>query len=205
MEKQWRVYVHINKINGKRYVGITSKTRIEHRWGLAGCGYKKNPRFYSAIVKYGWDNFDHIILAEKLTESEAKAMEMHLIEEWQTMDSKYGYNLTSGGDGTKGYHPSEETRIKLSEARRKENLSEETLRRRSDGLRGRRFTEDHKQKIGKSNSKAVDMLTLDGDYIQTFPSARSAEVELGISHSHISQCCHKHRASTGGYAWRFAQ
>lgn len=205
MKKQWRVYVHINKVNGKRYVGITSKTKVEYRWGFDGYGYKKNPRFYSAIMKYGWDNFDHIILAEQLTESEAKDMEMRLIEEWKTMDLDYGYNLTSGGDGTRGYYPSAETRVKLSVARKKENLFEETLRRRSEGLRGRKFTDDHKRKIGKSNSKPVDMLTLDGIYIRTFPSAHCAEVELGINHSHISQCCNKRRSSTGGYTWRFAQ
>ena len=45
-------------------------------------------------------------------------------------DSKEnGYNMTLGGDGSRGLHPSEETRRKLSEANKRENLSAETRRK----------------------------------------------------------------------------
>lgn len=203
-QKAWKVYVHINKVNGKRYVGITSKSNVNHRWE-SGCGYKENPHFYSAIQKYGWDGFEHIILFDGLDCESAKSMERFFIRLWSTQDREYGYNMTSGGDGTPGYHPSDETRAKLSEARRKENLSAETLQRRSDGLRGRKFSEEHKRKIGDSNSKAIEMLSSDGDIIAKFKSAREAEDSTGINHSHISQCCHGTRKTSGGCMWRFAQ
>lgn len=204
MEKAWKVYVHVNRSNGKRYVGVTSKQKPEHRWN-SGRGYKENPHFYSAIEKYGWDGFDHIILYDGMTDGDAKDMEKRLIAEWHTQDRRYGYNMTSGGDGTPDYHPSEETRQKLSIARRKENLSEETLKRRSDGLRGRKFTDEHKSKIGAANSKKIEMLDMDGNLLHILPSAREAEVQYGISHSHISQCCYGRRNSAGGYRWQFAQ
>lgn len=165
----------------------------------------ENPHFYSAITKYGWDCFEHIVLCEHLSSNEAKEMEYNLIAKWNTTNPEFGYNMTSGGDGTPGYHPSEETRRKLSEARRKENLSEETLRRRSDGLRGRKFSDEHKRKIGEGNSKNIEMYRKDGEMLRTFESAKYAELELGISHSHISQCCHGLRQSAGGYIWKFAQ
>ena len=158
----------------------------------------------SAIEKYGWDQFEHTILFDNLTEDEAKETERWLIADWNTQDPSYGYNMTSGGDGAPGFHPSDETRAKLSNARLRENLSEETLKRRSDGLRGRRFSEDHKRKIGDGNSKPISMFTKDNDLIRTFKSARDAEVELGISHTHISQCCHGQRQFAGGYRWTFA-
>lgn len=202
--KTWKVYVHINKDNGKKYVGITSKPKVEHRWN-GGRGYKENTHFYAAIQKYGWDGFEHIVLFDGLSESQAKAMECHLIDSWNTQDSANGYNMTSGGDGTLGYHPSAETRQKLSNARRKENLSEETLRRRSDGLMGRKFSDEHKRRIGDGNSKAVDMLDKTGIVLRHFKSAYEAERTMNISHSHISQCCHGIRNSSGGYCWRFAQ
>lgn len=202
-QADYKVYVHTNKLNGKRYVGITSKANVNHRWN-SGRGYHENTHFYSAIQKYGWDNFEHEILFDGLSEHEAKEKEIELIREWNTNDNRYGYNMTTGGDGTPGCHPSEETRRKLSEARKKENLSEETLRRRSEGLRGRKFSDDHKKKIGDGNSKRIQMLEKDGTPIRFFRSARDAELELGIHHSRISECCHGHRQTTGGYRWQFA-
>lgn len=199
----WKVYVHINKLNGKRYVGITSRKDPNVRW-RDGKGYHENSHLTAAVKKYGWDNFDHLILADGLTEEAAKEMECSLIAEWKTQDTSYGYNMTAGGDGTKGCYPSEETRKKLSIARMRENLSEETLRRRSDGLRGRKFSDEHKRKIGEGNSKMVDMYTLAGEYIRTFKSIMEAEVELGINHTHISQCCKGSRQTTGGYMWKYA-
>ena len=196
------MYVHTNKVNEKKYVGITSRSDPEIRW-KRGHGYKENSHFYSAIDKYGWDGFTHTVIAEHLDERTAKDMEIALISEWKTQDRMYGYNMTAGGDGTVNYHPSEETRRKLSIARRRENLSEETLRRRSEGLRGRKFTEEHKRKIGQGNSKAIYMLDESGNILKRFNSARDAEVELGISHSHISQCCHGQRMTAGGFSWKF--
>ena len=198
------MYVHTNKTNGKRYVGITSKPKVEHRWNN-GRGYSENTHFSSAIQKYGWDGFIHTVLLSELTENQAKSLECHLIKSWKTQNPKYGYNMTFGGDGTPGFHPSEETRKKLSEARKKENLSAETLKRRSDGLRGRKFSDEHKRKIGAGNSKPIAMLNNDNIVIKHFNSAHDAEVETGISHSHISQCCNGKRKNSGGYRWRFAQ
>ena len=66
----WVVYCHINKINQKKYVGITSQT-AQKRW-KNGFGYTSSPHFYVAIQKYGWDNFEHVILFDGLTEQEAK-------------------------------------------------------------------------------------------------------------------------------------
>lgn len=204
MSALWKVYVHINKHNGKRYVGVTSKNKPEHRWN-SGRGYKENPHFISAINKYGWDSFEHVILYDQLSENEAKDIECELIKKWNTQNTKYGYNIASGGSGTPGCHPSEETRRKLSEARRRENLSEETLARRSAALKGRKFSEEHKKRIGIGNSKPIIMSSKDGLFLREFASAREAELLLGISHSHISQCCHNKRNSTGGYLWSFAQ
>lgn len=200
----WKVYIHINRENGKKYVGITSKRKPEHRWN-SGRGYMENPHFYSAIQKYGWDNFDHHILFDGLTGEQAKRIEKMLISSLRTQNREFGYNMTSGGDGTPGYRPSEETRKKLSIVRRRENLSAETLKRRSDSLRGRKLSDAHKSKIGDGNSKSVVMFSKGGDELRRFRSAKDAEHELGISHSHISQCCHGSRMSAGGYAWKFAQ
>ena len=59
------IYMHINKINNKKYVGITYQNPPEKRW-KNGKAYLKtsNPYFYNSIQKYGWESFEHIILEE---------------------------------------------------------------------------------------------------------------------------------------------
>ena len=73
METNYKVYVHINKVNGKRYYGITCQ-EVEKRW-KNGKGYQKQPYFYNDILLYGWDNFTHEILFDNLTKEEAKWLE----------------------------------------------------------------------------------------------------------------------------------
>lgn len=116
MNKNWSVYIHINKINSKKYIGITSQDP-EYRWGNNGSRYKKGA-FKNAINKYGWDSFYHIILCSNKSEEEAKEIEKYLI--W-VCDSKVpnGYNMTLGGDGTVGAELSEETKAKISLASKK--------------------------------------------------------------------------------------
>lgn len=98
-EKIWCVYVHISP-SIKYYVGITSQ-RPESRWRY-GKGYEHNAYFTRAINKYGWDNFQHEIIASNLTEEEAKNFEKLLIKKLKSNNQKYGYNLTGGGDGACG-------------------------------------------------------------------------------------------------------
>ena len=118
MENNYIVYMHISP-NNKRYIGLTCQ-KPEYRWNN-GKGYKHNEYFTRAIEKYGWNNFQHIIIAKGLTEDEAKWLEIELIREWDSMNRDKGYNLTKGGEGANGLICSEETRKKISEANRGEN------------------------------------------------------------------------------------
>lgn len=90
------VYVHINKVNGKRYYGITCQLPQE-RW-KRGSSYKGQPKFYNAIVKYGWDNFEHNVVQSGLSKIEAAELEVALIAEFRTTENAYGYNVSIGGE-----------------------------------------------------------------------------------------------------------
>lgn len=115
MKKEYCVYVHTNKTNGKRYVGITSM-RPEKRWAN-GRGYRNNRLFYRAILKYGWNGFEHTIVCNELSQKEAYKIEIELISSYKTSDPKFGYNLDKGGNGSNRI--TEATREKLREAGKK--------------------------------------------------------------------------------------
>ena len=92
----WTVYAHIAP-NGKMYVGITKNT-MKQRW-REGKGYNHNLYFKRAIRKYGWDAFQHEIIASGLTREEAGHMERLLIEKMNLTDKHFGFNQTTGGEG----------------------------------------------------------------------------------------------------------
>lgn len=217
------VYQHINKINGKRYIGLTRQTP-ELRWGLNGINYRdKCPHFWNAIEKYGWDNFDHIVIKTGLTKDEACALEIQLINQYQTQDKEFGYNILSGGTA-----PSipEETRYKMSIAMKGNTngaghpCSDEKKKKISDAQKGRKFTEDHKQKIsnakrGKSHPSPSDdtRQKIADAHIKTpvyceetdmvYESIQSCARELNLWATLICKCCRGKLQSTGGYHFHY--
>lgn len=136
--------------NNKIYIGITSQKNPEMRWGKAGGGYKNHYPIWYAIQKYGWDNIKHDILFSDLSEDEAKQKEVELIALYNTTDHNFGYNVSPGGDSV-----SELTKIKLSEIHKGRKLSDETKQKigvaNSKALKGRKLPDDVKEKIRQSH------------------------------------------------------
>lgn len=92
MELKFIVYEHVNLFNNKRYIGITSQIP-EVRW-QRGSGYRENTIFFRAIKKYGWDNFEHNILYEGLSNREALEIESTLIKKYKSLG--VSYNISDG-------------------------------------------------------------------------------------------------------------
>lgn len=159
------VYCHINKINGKRYVGITGRD-VRKRW-LNGKGYQGSIHFNNAINKYGWDNFEHQIIAENLTKTEAEEMEIKLIKELKTQDARYGYNVADGGnlsskeinqrisDTLRGHTVSESTKEKISKKLIGRKIPQDIVQKAVEKRRGRHLTEEQKRKISESEKGKI--------------------------------------------------
>lgn len=154
------VYKHTAP-NGKVYIGITCKKPI-HRYGKDGKNYIGCPLFWSAIQKYGWNNFNHEILFEGLTKNEAEQKEIELIKQYQSNNEQYGYNLDNGGHACGmhseitrqkmsashiGKHHSEETKQKMSASNKGKKRTDETKAKCSKAHKGKTLSEEHKNKI----------------------------------------------------------
>lgn len=94
-KRDYCVYKHTSKIDGRAYVGIT-RVEPEKRW-LRGKGYKNNPYFWRYILKHSWDSLTHEILYKNLTEKEATLKERELIAKWDLTNKEKGFNLDMGG------------------------------------------------------------------------------------------------------------
>lgn len=100
MKENYKIYMHRNKINKKVYIGQTKRPLIK-RWGNNGAGYKGQGYFYNAIQKYGWDNFEHIVLFDNINSPKiADRYEEYLIYLYDSTNQKYGYNLRKGGSNS---------------------------------------------------------------------------------------------------------
>lgn len=172
------VYVHINKINGKMYVGQTVYGNNPNLRWHDGNGYKSSPHFWSAIQKYGWDNFDHEIVANNLTSEEADKFEKLLIKKLNTMDSNYGYNLTSGGN--KGAVLSAELRKQHSEKMKGRFVGS------LSPVYGKKQSKETIEKIRKSLAKKYVWCF---ELNKLFYSVKEAHCTIGSSEETINGAC----------------
>lgn len=85
----YKVYMHTFP-DGKKYIGSTCRP-LETRWNN-GKGYYFQSRVFDAICKFGWNNVNHYLLFDGLTETEAKLIENALIYKFQTHKKAHGYN-----------------------------------------------------------------------------------------------------------------
>lgn len=143
----YSIYKYTNSVNGKVYIGQTSRT-LEERAQRNGRNYIESKRFYNAIKKYGWDAFIPSIIDTAETVEEANLKESHYISLYKSTDPKFGYNICSGGDcGV----TSDDTKRIISE-KAKERYMDKT----KNPMYGRTHSEETKRiqrecKIGEKN------------------------------------------------------
>lgn len=106
---KWIIYKHTlitdGPYKGWSYIGQTCQTNLQRRWHN-GKGYLRNQRdaaFGRAILKFGWENFEHEILEQDIDSKElADERERFWIFYFHTFIGDpecKGFNSTKGGGG----------------------------------------------------------------------------------------------------------
>lgn len=215
----YTVYKHISP-NGKEYVGMTRN--IQKRWEGNGCSYTKNSEFRNDIMKYGWDNFQHIIIKDGLSLRKASKLEDELIVD--SMNRGVAYNIARGGIG--GSHPawnkgiplsdeqkakliaankgkklSDETRERISKSNIGRIVSEETKRKIGDKNRGKKHSKEHTAKWKKSNKWRFRKIEIRKNEILvgTYDSIREASRKTGLSRGFINGTIRNPKGEHQGY------
>lgn len=181
---KYTIYKHTTP-SGKVYIGQTKK-KPKDRWAN-GKGYVESHKFYNSILKYGWDNITHEILYTGLSKEEANTIEIALIKQYKQLG--LSLNITDGGEGRVGVVVSEETRKKMSNAKRGKYCgvnspsygrkhTEEAKRKMSIAATGRRLSEETKRKVSLNHSRH----TL-GKHPSKETLKKLSESHKGIKHS----------------------
>ena len=222
----YTVYKHTSP-KGLVYIGITMKNP-QHRWNN-GNGYKPNKHFFNAILKYGWDNFKHEIIATGLSKETACELEKALIAEYDSTNPLKGYNRSIGGDcGSLGvkYSPEEIARIRsgrvyTSSWAKGKKFTAEHIEKIRIANTGKQHTDETKRKLselhrgketwisGKTMSdevrakESIPILCIETNVV--YFGMMEAERQTGIHHNNICKCAKGERKTAGGYHWRYAE
>lgn len=148
--RTYYVYKHTTP-SQKVYIGIT-RQEPQKRW-KRGLGYKKDQLFWNAVEKYGWDNINHEILFQGLSEEEACKKEIELIALYKSADRRYGYNLSLGGNTSS---PTDEENAKRSESMRKKWGEPEYRKRATESMKGAKRSEESRQNISIAQKKRFE-------------------------------------------------
>lgn len=218
----WKVYIHTSP-NNKYYIGITSQT-TKRRWGFNGSEYKRNTNFYDDILKYGWNNFSHEVIAENLTRQDACCFEKKLIELLKS-NTCLGYNISEGGIGgdRKG-------KIKVKQYSL-DGIYIKTYDGASDagssvGIDRTRITncckgksksacgymwcyedKEIKEKYNrlKTSQKTVYQYDLYSVFIKRWECVKDINTELSIPSNSISKCLNNKNKEAYGYFWSYSK
>lgn len=225
----YKIYKYTNKLNGKVYIGRTKNT-LASRAGHNGNKYLKLKHFGPAIKKYGWENFEAVILEDGLTYEECCKKEQEYIKYYDARNPQKGYNIAEGGEG-----PTKEALEKMRESHKEKHLSEEHKKHISQSLGqrennvnfgrkqsplaiqhnseaksgsnhpnwGKHLKDTTKEKIRQGNSKPCIQYDLEGCFIKEWLNAYEAEESTGIQG--INNCLRYTRHTAGGFKWEFKE
>ena len=153
------IYGWYNNLTDMWYIGqtINPEARFKRHIDYA-INKKDNTKFHNALRKYGLDNFVYCVIEENVLVDNLDMMEIDWIEEFDSFYS--GYNLTLGGDGSKGFIMPDEQKKKISQSNKGKTpwnkgkhgiFSEESRKRISNKFKGKPLSEEHKKKISEAN------------------------------------------------------
>ena len=147
--KSYKIYKYTNLITGMSYIGQTCRS-LKRRADRDMKGYGGCEKFWEAIQHYGTGCWRVEILWDGLTLEEANIYEQVEIRDNETL-YPYGYNLSEGGSGIKGYKWTDEQKKRQSTRFSGENhpmygkpahnkgvpQSEESRKKQSESMKGK--------------------------------------------------------------------
>lgn len=205
------IYRWVNKVNGNTYIGssvnLGRRLRVYYDFSFLSVRIQKSKsRIYSAILKYGYSNFQLEIL-EYCTKEKAVSREQYYIDLF-----KPEYNLNSTAGSRLGSIHSEETKRNMSKSTQGRKLTEQTknlLSLANKGINNPNFGKKHsaetkalislarlgksilsesiKHKMSVDSGTGVRVLDLNTNEISVYTSITRAAEGMGVTQPSLSK------------------
>lgn len=145
------IYLWKNLINGKIYVGQTQN--FYERMNQYRRGNDKQRLIGKALEKYGLENFDVLILEKNINLEDLDEREQYWMDYYNSYDKNIGYNICREASTTRGFVHSEETKKKISEARKRmfKEYPEMIKSGKDNPMFGKTMSDENKEKLKNRN------------------------------------------------------
>lgn len=122
----------------------------------------------------------------------------------QACRKEYGYKTISGYSFRYADEEKQKTAIPKRVGKSKEELSEEKRQRMIGNkiMVGRKLSEQTKKKLAAVSSKPVCKYSLDGEFLEEYPSARYIRRTTGLV---IDSCLSGKTKTAGGFKWKYKE
>lgn len=199
-----RIYKITNTINGKAYIGQTTRTihyRFDHhKRAKNGCR-----KLIFAFNKYGRDNFYIEEIATANSQDELDALEVYFIASLKSIEN--GYNLESGGKSGRKKTKEQKQLLSLKMSafgnpfygKKHSDFSKNAMSISKTGIKRPNYKRTIESRI---RSKPIIGINVENGEKFTLPSIASGEA-FGFTPCRIRDCCKGRRKTHHGFSWQY--
>lgn len=204
------IYKITNKINGKIYVGQTTRSLNER---ILEHARHNTIVVDKAMQKYGIDSFEIEQIDSASNIDELNEREKYWIKYYDCVVPN-GYNQCNGGENTAGYHHKEESKRKMSKTKSAiyigrnnpffgKKHSDISKKKMSEQRKGMGHLSEEQVKRLRSSHYKVKVRNVETG--EVFDSAKEAATKYGLKETHIIRVCKGKRNRTGGFHWCYEE
>ena len=202
----YKIYYLIDPTNNEiKYVGQTCqslKNRLNKHLIQPN---RKNKEWFDELLKNKLKPIIYLVRGN-LSSEEANYIEKYLIKYFSKRKKLKLHNLTKGGSGSSGFKHSEESKLKMSQIRKKsmtpenlENLKQKGIKQWENATKEQKLNNILIQK----NRRIIYQYDLNNNFIQEHISLRSIERNLGYKRQNIYFNLKGETSTAYGFIWKY--
>ncbi len=202
----FEVYKITNIVNNKVYIGITNQGHsVRYRHHIYEANSGSTFKVHRAFAKYGEENMKIEVLDNCICDKSAKLAEISYIKEYNSMNDSFGYNMTTGGDGTFGRKHSEETKAKIREKAIGRKATEETksrMRKARENFVAKQHVINNLQIYNQAKRKTILRYSKEGELIEKYLGITDLCKKYGYDRTMINKALSGKYKYAYGFIWK---